>query len=52
MSKYTFYVEGCGIELSVTADSEKSAHKMAWAMLSDEQKNSAACLDCVEVEAV
>lgn len=50
MHKFIYYVEGCGIEVSVIAATQKEAHKVAWDMLTDEQKNAAACLDWVGEE--
>jgi hypothetical protein len=48
MSKFTFYVEGVGIYVEAVAESEKLAHRAAWQSLTDEQKDAAACLDCVD----
>lgn len=50
MQKFTFYVEGCGIEVSVLAETQKQAHAAAWQSLTDTQKDRTACLDLIDVE--
>jgi hypothetical protein len=51
MNKYVYYVEGCNIEVSAVATDQKTARKLAWESLTDEQKNAAACLDWIDTEA-
>lgn len=50
MSKYLFVDDDCriSVELWVEAATEKEARKLAWAMLSDEQKDACGCLECVD----
>lgn len=48
MNRYTFYIEGCGTTINVLAETEKEAHKEAWELLSDEQKDHTVNLDCIE----
>ena len=50
--RFTFYVDGCGIEVHAVAATRKEAHKLAWASLTDEQQNRTACLDCIDEQAV
>lgn len=46
--RFTFYVDGVGIEVTADAASEKQARKMAWDSLTDAQQNNCACLDCID----
>ena len=48
MNTYTFVTEPSNIEIKITSDSYKSAHKAAWDALSELQRNSCASLECVE----
>lgn len=50
MDKYTFYAEGLGIEISVTATSQKEAHRMAAATLTDDQMDALVSLDWIDTE--
>ena len=50
--RFTFYVEGVGIEVSAVAESQKAAHQIAWNSLTEAQRNAAACLDCIDTEEV
>jgi hypothetical protein len=50
--KFTFFVDGLGIDVSAVASTEREAHKLAWQSLTEEQKESTACLDCVNVEKI
>jgi hypothetical protein len=50
MNIYTYYVEGVGIEVVVTASNRKEAHKMAWQLLTDEQQNACCGLDWVDTQ--
>lgn len=47
---YTFADDNLGdFEWSVEASTEKEARALAWAALTDEQRDRAACIECVEV---
>jgi hypothetical protein len=50
MPRYTFAVDtgGRDYEVNVVADNPKAAHKAAWASLSDDQKDAACSLECVD----
>jgi hypothetical protein len=51
MEQYVF-VDGNGninFEVTVTATNEREARKLAWATLTDEQKDACGFLDCVDV---
>lgn len=48
MTIFTFVIDPTGEEIKVTAATEKEAHRKAWESMTDEQKNSCACLDCVD----
>lgn len=50
MAKFLFVDDSCNIdvELWVTANTEKEARKIAWSMLTDEQKDNCGCLDCID----
>ena len=50
MTKFTYYVEGVGIEVSAIASTQKEAYKLAFASLSDEQKDACQILDCIDQE--
>jgi hypothetical protein len=47
-SKFTFYVDGLGIEVSAISDDVNKAHKLAWASLTDEQRDAAGGLDWID----
>lgn len=49
MNKYTFYLEGLGIEMTILAESEKQAAKAIWAKLSDKQRDFLVIMDCVDI---
>lgn len=53
MKKYLFVDDDqyIGVEVWVTADSEKEARQKAWAMLTDEEKDACGCFDCVDEQA-
>lgn len=50
MAKFLFVDDDMhiNVELWVEAETEKQARKIAWNMLTDEQKNACGCLDCVD----
>jgi hypothetical protein len=48
MRTYIFAVDPSGKEIAVKAASEKEAHLAAWNSLTDDEKNAAACLECVD----
>lgn len=50
MSKFTYYVDGLDIEVSAVAATQREAHKLAWASLTDEQKNAARCLEWIDTQ--
>jgi hypothetical protein len=45
---FVFVVDPSGKEITVTAASEKAAHRAAWESLTDDEKNATACLECVD----
>ena len=50
LNLYTFADDNLGdCEWQVEASTEKEARAKAWAALSDEQRDRAACIECVEV---
>ena len=49
VNKYTFYLEGLGIEMTILAESEKQAAKAIWAKLSDKQRDFLVIMDCVDI---
>lgn len=52
MSKFTYYVDGLDIEVSAVAATQREAHKLAWAALTEEEKNAARCLDWIDTQEV
>jgi hypothetical protein len=50
--RFTFYVEGAGIDVSVVAETEKAAYQLAWASLTERQKDACVGLDCVDAAEV
>ena len=52
MTKYTFGIEAGNKEYEVEAiaENEKAARKLAWAGLTDDQRNAVSSMDCVEEE--
>lgn len=50
MTKFVFVDGDCHIDVEITvqANNEKEARKMAWAQLTDEQKDACGCLECVD----
>ena len=50
LNLYTFVDDNLGdFEWQVEATTEKEARTKAWAALTDEQRDRAACIECVEV---
>lgn len=47
---YTFAVEPWGYDVSVIADNEKAAHKLAFESLSEQAKDNCECLDLIDVQ--
>ena len=48
MSKFTYFVEGVGIEVTAVAATQKEAYKIAFASLTDAQKNACQILDWID----
>ena len=53
MPKFTFVDDDGNLgdwSVSVEAPTEREARKIAWASMSDEQRDACGCLDCIDVK--
>ncbi len=48
LTEFTYVVEPYGFEVKATAATQKKAHALAWAALTETQKDGCSCLDCVD----
>lgn len=50
MTKYIFVDDDCHIDVEITveASNEKEAHRLAWAQLTEEQKDACGLFTCVD----
>lgn len=49
VKKYTFYLEGLGIEATGMAESERNARSIIWDNLSASQRDALVSMDCIDV---
>lgn len=50
MKIYTFIVDPSGRSIQVPAEDEGSAHRCAWLLLTEDERDRTASLECIEIQ--